>query len=75
MAGWMKVLLGTEVGLGPGCVVLYGDPASPPKKGAHQPPIFGTCIVAKLSNRYNFHCMTASDSLFTVGVVFQGQAV
>ena len=31
--------LGTKVGLGPGHIVLNGDPA-PPSKGA-QPPIFG----------------------------------
>jgi len=29
-----------EVGLGPGHIVLEGDPAQLPKKGA-QPPIFG----------------------------------
>jgi len=34
---------GTEVGLGPGHIVLHGDPA-PPKKGA-QPPIFGPCLL------------------------------
>jgi len=32
--------LGTEVGLGPGDVVLDGDPA-PPRKGAQQPLLFG----------------------------------
>jgi len=34
--------LGTEVGLGPGDIVLDGDPA-PPRKWAHQspPPLFG----------------------------------
>jgi len=29
--------LGTEIGLGPGDIVLDGDPA-PPQKGAQQPP-------------------------------------
>jgi len=29
MAGWIKMPLGTEVGLGPGDVVLDGDPAPP----------------------------------------------
>jgi len=33
--GWIRMPLGTEVGLGPGDVVLDGDPA-PPKKG-HSP--------------------------------------
>jgi len=32
--------LGTQVGLGPGHIVLDGDPAPPPLKG-HSPPIFG----------------------------------
>jgi len=31
-AGWIKMPLGTEVGLGPGDVVFDGDPA-PPKRG------------------------------------------
>jgi len=41
--------LGMEVGLGPGHIVLDEDPALPPQKGggAQQPPIFGSCIVAK----------------------------
>jgi len=32
-AGWIKMLLSTEVGLGPNDIVLRGDPA-PPKRGA-----------------------------------------
>jgi len=36
MARWMKTLLGTEVDLGPGHIVLDGVPA--PAKGAQQPP-------------------------------------
>ena len=31
--GWIKMKLGTEVGLGPGHIVLDGDPAPPPQKG------------------------------------------
>jgi len=27
--GWIKMLLGTKVGLGPGHIVLHGDPATP----------------------------------------------
>ena len=38
-AGWIKMPLGTKVGLGPGHIVLHGDPASP-KRGT-APPIFG----------------------------------
>jgi len=39
--------LGMEVGLGPGHIVLDGDPAPLPKKGTEPPPIFGPSIVAK----------------------------
>ena len=44
-AGWIRMLLGTEVNLGPGDVVLDGVAAPPspsPVKGA-QPPVFGPC--------------------------------
>jgi len=40
--GWIKMPLGMEVGLGPGYIVLDGDPA-PLRKGAQQrspPPTF-----------------------------------
>jgi len=37
-AGWIRIRLGTEVGLGPGHIVLDGNPAPPTKKA--QPPIF-----------------------------------
>jgi len=40
MAGWMKTALGMEVGLGPGHIVLDGDSAPVPKKGAGPPPQF-----------------------------------
>jgi len=36
--------LGMEVGLGPGHIVLDGDPAPPPPKG-HSPPIFGPYLL------------------------------
>ena len=39
-AGWMKLVLGTEVGLSPGDFVLDGDPVSFSPKGAEPPPQF-----------------------------------
>ena len=40
-AGWMKLVLGMEVGLSPGDFVLDGDPVPFPKKGGGTPsPIF-----------------------------------
>jgi len=43
-AGWIKMPLGTEVGLGPGLTVLDGDPAPPQKRG-QSPPIFDPCLL------------------------------
>jgi len=43
----MKTPLGTEVDLGPGHIVLNGDPA-PPGKG-HSSPLFIVATVAHLS--------------------------
>ena len=36
MAGWIKMPLGTEVGIGPGDFVLDGDPVPFPKRGQTQ---------------------------------------
>jgi len=33
MVGWIKMKRGMQVGLGPGHIVLHGDPAPPPPKG------------------------------------------
>ena len=38
MVEWIKIKLDTELGLGPGHIVLDEDPASPQKR--HSPPIF-----------------------------------
>jgi len=40
-AAWIKMPLGTEVGLGPGHIVLDGDPAPLPKRGQSSPSICG----------------------------------
>jgi len=37
MAAWIKMLLGMELGLGPGDFVLDGDPAPPVQKGGGAP--------------------------------------
>jgi len=44
MAGWIKIPLGTEVGLGPGHIALDGDPAPSPKR-EQSPPIFGRYLL------------------------------
>ena len=42
--GRIKVKFGTQVGLGPGHIMLDRDPAPPPQKGA-EPPIFGPYLL------------------------------
>ena len=44
MAGWIKMALGMEVGLGSGHIVLDRDPA-PPKKGHSPSQIFGVYLL------------------------------
>jgi len=43
MAGWIKMPLGMEVGLGPGDFVLEEDPAPTPQKG-DRPPQFSAHV-------------------------------
>jgi len=42
--GWIKMPLGTELNLGPGHIVLDGEPA-PPRKGHSSLPLFGPCLL------------------------------
>ena len=41
----MKTPLGTEVDLGPGHIVLDGDPTPPRKRGTAASPLFGPCLL------------------------------
>jgi len=52
MAGWIKIKmpLGMEVGLGPGDIVLDGDPASPTERRTTAPTFRPTFILAKQSS-------------------------
>jgi len=40
----MMMPFGTEVHLGPGHIVLDGDPV-PPRKGHNSPPLFSACLL------------------------------
>ena len=44
-AGWMKMPLGTHVGLDLGDIVLDGDPAPHRKRGQRHPALFGPCVL------------------------------
>jgi len=39
-AGWIKMPLGAKLGLGPGHIVLHGDPAHPSPPRGHSVPQF-----------------------------------
>ena len=54
MAGWTKMPLGMEVGLGPGDFVLDGDPAPLPKRGT-TPNFRPMSIVAKQLDASEHH--------------------
>jgi len=51
-AGWIKITLGAEEGLGPGYIVLGGDPAAPKGAEHHHFSVHVCCCetVAHLSN-------------------------
>jgi len=44
MVEWMKMKVGVQVGLGPGHIVLEGDPAPPPYRGT-APHIFAPYLL------------------------------
>jgi len=44
--GWIRMPLGMVVGLGPGDIVLDGDPP-PPTERAHRPPTFRPCLLRR----------------------------
>jgi len=43
--GWIRMKLGKQVGLGPGHIVLDGDPAPLPQSGSTLPWIFGPYLL------------------------------
>jgi len=53
--GWIKIKLGLRVGLGPGHIVLNGDPAPPSKKGGRVPHFWPMSIVAKRLDGSRWH--------------------
>ena len=48
-AGWIRMPVGMEVGIGPGHIVLHGDPALPLRKGHSSPTFLPMPFVAKRS--------------------------
>ena len=55
------------VGVGPGHIVLDGDPVTPFPKGAQQPPLFGTCLLCpndRPSEMLLSSCLNADIEVF-----------
>jgi len=77
-AGWIKMPLGTEVGLGPGDIVTWG-PISSPKRGTAALPNFRPMsIVAKwspISATAEFLFCFAAISFFTARAMLALQAL
>jgi len=71
-AGWIKMELGIEVGLGPGHIVLDGDPAPPPQKGGTAPNFQPMPIVVKRSPisaaAEHLYCKPTYSWRFRIGV-------
>jgi len=44
-AAWIRIALGMEVDLGPGHIVLDGDPVPSPQNGVKPPPIFSPFLL------------------------------
>jgi len=59
MAGWIKMPLGREVGLGTGGILLDGDPAPPSKKGGGR----GTAQLPYKVQKYCNMCSTTVKAL------------
>ena len=46
VVGWIKMQLGMQLGLGPGHIVLDGDPASAPQRGTAPPIVLNNCCLS-----------------------------
>ena len=53
--GWIKTKLGMQVGLGPGFIVLDGDPAPLPQNGVESPNFRRMSVVAKRLDGSRWH--------------------
>ena len=73
MAGWMKLVLGMEVGLSPGDFVLDGDPVPFPQKGAepHLPNFRPISIVVKRLHASKCHLVSVSYTHLTLPTILR----
>ena len=67
MVGWIKIRLGTEVGLAPDDIVLDGDPALPKERGAAAAPNFGPCLFRPMSIVAKWSPISATAELLFLG--------
>ena len=69
MAWWIKIPLGTGIGLGPDHIVLYGDPAPPTQKEAQTPETFWPMFIVVKRSPISAMLSTCSILLRTTLVV------
>jgi len=71
---WIKMLLGIEVGLGPGYIVLDGDPAPPPPQKGHSPLQFLADVCCGQTSRWINMPLDMKVGLGPGDVVLNGDA-
>jgi len=71
--GRIKMKLGREIDLGPGHIVLDGNPAPPPRKGHSSPRLFGQCLL--WSNGRQSHLLLSSCLVLKYSSHFSYSAV
>ena len=68
---WIKMSLATEVGLGPGHIVLDGD-AAPPKGAQQHCPLFGPCLLWQNGYRWIKMPLTTEVGLDPCHIMLDG---
>jgi len=70
-SGWIKMPLGTEVGLGPGDIVLDGEPAPPRRDTAPRPSKFRPMSIGQTAGCISIP-LGAEDGLGPDDIVLEG---
>ena len=69
-AGMIRMPFGTEVGLGPGDIVLDGDPALPTER-AQRPPLFGHVYYDQTVAHLSYCSVLSAKQLYKRSIIAQ----